>query len=59
MKFRLRSLFAVVTCFGPHKLAMSRLGGAVEIRTHVLDGVTLNKTRALVSNIYSHKMVKR
>ena len=45
--------------FGRRKLAMSLLGGADEIRTHVLDGVTLNEIRTLVSNTYLHKMAKR
>ncbi|MGB0600239.1 MAG: hypothetical protein ACPGLY_26475 [Rubripirellula sp.] len=36
--------------FAPRKLAMSLLGGAGEIRTHVLDGVTLDEIRALASH---------
>jgi len=36
--------------FDLRKLAMSLLGGAGESRTRVLDGVTLNKIRACVSN---------
>ena len=32
--------------FDPRKLAMSLLGGAGKIRTHVRDGVTRNETRA-------------
>ena len=32
--------------FDPRKLAMSLLGGAGKIRTHVLDGGTRNETRA-------------
>ena len=32
--------------FDPRKLAMSLLGGAGKIRTHVRDGVTRNEIRA-------------
>ena len=32
--------------FDPRKLAMSLLGGAGKIPTHVLDGVTRNEIRA-------------
>ena len=48
-----------LVCFDPRKLAMSLLGGAGKIRTHVLDRVTPDEIRALVSNTYLPKMAKR
>ena len=38
--------FQALAQFGRGKLAMSLLGGAGKIRTHVRDGVTRNEIRA-------------
>ena len=37
--------FQALTQFGPRELAMSLVGGAGDIRTHVLDGVIRNEIR--------------